>query len=296
MSLGKKLSLLVAVSCVSLLSYSQVSAQESTSNTISQSVEYGSRVINNGWVESNGNWYYYQNNTKQVGWIQVSGTWYYTNPSGVMQTGWLNLHGTWYYLESNGAMQTNWLNLRGAWYYLGNYGVMQTGWFDLQGTWYHFNSNGLMSTNTVIDGWNIAANGVATRVLATDFSEYQKEVLRLVNIERKNNKLSPLTLNTKLSNVATIKSQDMVTQNYFDHASPTYGSPFDMMKEFGIKYWTAAENIAMGYISPERVVVGWMNSPGHKKNILNSKFTELGVGIAKSDNGVLYWTQMFIGK
>ena len=98
--------------------------------------------------------------------------------------------------------------------------------------------------------------------------------------------------NWELSRVARYKSQDMKDKKYFSHTSPTYGSPFDMMKSFGISYKTAGENIAYGYSTPEAVVKGWMNSEGHRKNILNPSFTQIGVGYVASGN---YWTQMFIG-
>lgn len=128
-----------------------------------------------------------------------------------------------------------------------------------------------------------------------NFASFQKEVLDLVNVERTNRGLQPLKFNAELSKVATLKSQDMIDKNYFDHTSPTYGSPFDMMKQFGITYRAAGENIAMGQETPQEVMNSWMNSPGHRKNILNPDFTELGVGIA-SNGSSLYWTQMFIGK
>ena len=128
------------------------------------------------------------------------------------------------------------------------------------------------------------------------FSKEQVEVLNLVNKERKANGLKPLTLNKELSNVANIKSRDMIEKGYFDHTSPTYGSPFDMMKKFNISYNTAGENIAMGQKTPSEVMNSWMNSSGHRANILNSTYTELGVGIQKDSNGTIYWTQMFIGR
>ena len=128
------------------------------------------------------------------------------------------------------------------------------------------------------------------------FSKEQVEVLNLVNKERKANGLKTLTLNKELSNVANIKSRDMIEKGYFDHTSPTYGSPFDMMKKFNISYNTAGENIAMGQKTPSEVMNSWMNSSGHRANILNSTYTELGVGIQKDSNGTIYWTQMFIGR
>jgi len=127
------------------------------------------------------------------------------------------------------------------------------------------------------------------------YSAFQKKVVELVNVERSKNGLKPLTMNTELSKVATLKSQDMAKLNYFDHTSPTYGSPFDMMKKYGISYRTAGENIAMGQTTPEQVMQGWMNSPGHRANILKSSFTQIGVGVAKNSSGRLYWTQQFIG-
>ena len=104
--------------------------------------------------------------------------------------------------------------------------------------------------------------------------------------------LAPLTENWELSRVARYKSQDMADRHYFSHTSPTYGSPFDMMKAFGIKYRTAGENIAYGQRTPAEVVTAWMNSPGHRANILNSSFKQIGVGYVASGR---YWTQMFIG-
>ena len=126
----------------------------------------------------------------------------------------------------------------------------------------------------------------------TSVTAYENEVVRLVNEIRVSYGLKPLTLNWELSRVARIKSQDMVDRHYFTHTSPTYGSPFQMIKNFGLSYRTAGENIAYGSPTPQAVVNGWMNSSGHRANILNASFTQIGVGYVKSGN---YWTQMFIG-
>lgn len=122
----------------------------------------------------------------------------------------------------------------------------------------------------------------------------ENEVIRLVNIEREKNGLAPLKANWELSRVARYKSLDMAEKNYFSHTSPTYGSPFKMMTDFGLKYYSAGENIAMGQKTPADVMKGWMNSSGHRANILNSTFTEIGVGLAVNKSGQNYWTQMFI--
>ena len=123
-------------------------------------------------------------------------------------------------------------------------------------------------------------------------SSYEKEVVRLVNEIRTKNGLKPLTENWQLSRVARYKAQDMHDKNYFSHTSPTYGSPFTMIKNFGISYRTAGENIAMGYKTPQAVVDGWMNSAGHRANILNAGYTQIGVGYFANGS---YWSQMFIG-
>ena len=124
-------------------------------------------------------------------------------------------------------------------------------------------------------------------------TSYEKEVVRLVNEARRNNGIGELTYNWELSRVARYKSQDMRDNSYFSHTSPTYGSPFKMIKSFGISYKTAGENIARGQASPSAVVNAWMSSPGHRANILNPSFTEIGVGYVADGR---YWTQMFIGK
>lgn len=124
----------------------------------------------------------------------------------------------------------------------------------------------------------------------------ENQILKLVNAERSKMGISPLTLNWELSRVAKIKSEDMRDRNYFSHTSPTYGSPFDMMKKFGISYRSAGENIAAGQKTPQEVMNSWMNSSGHRANILSTSFTQLGVGKATGSRSSysIHWTQMFI--
>ncbi|QKY70140.1 hypothetical protein Len3610_11555 [Lentibacillus sp. CBA3610] len=131
---------------------------------------------------------------------------------------------------------------------------------------------------------------------ATDPSTYEKEVVKLVNDEREKRDLEPLEMDNRLSSLARKKSQDMADNNYFSHTSPTYGSPFDMMEQFDFTFRLAGENIAAGQRSPEQVVEGWMNSEGHRENILKEGFTHIGVGYVEADGlkyGT-YWTQMFM--
>ena len=121
---------------------------------------------------------------------------------------------------------------------------------------------------------------------------YESEVIRLVNEIRTENGLKPLTANWELSRIARYKSEDMANNCYFSHTSPTYGTPFQMIRSFGLTYRSAGENIAYGQRTPAAVVDAWMNSNGHRANILNPAFTQIGVGYCAGGN---YWTQMFIG-
>jgi uncharacterized YkwD family protein len=130
----------------------------------------------------------------------------------------------------------------------------------------------------------------------TTVSSVESQVASLVNIERQKAGLAPLKLNVQLSGTARMKSTDMRDKNYFDHQSPTYGSPFDMMQRYGITYRAAGENIAAGQRTAQEVMKGWMTSPGHRQNILNPNFTEIGVGLAEGGSYGYYWTQQFIGK
>jgi len=122
----------------------------------------------------------------------------------------------------------------------------------------------------------------------------EQEVIRLVNVERANRGLKPLAHNWELSRVARFKSMDMRDRAYFSHQSPTYGSPFDMIRNFGLSYTAAGENIAAGQQTAAAVVQAWMNSQGHRENILNASYTQIGVGYAGGGSMGHYWTQMFI--
>jgi uncharacterized YkwD family protein len=124
-------------------------------------------------------------------------------------------------------------------------------------------------------------------------SQYVQQVIDLTNAQRSKNGLPALKADTQLNSVAQKKSLDMQQKNYFSHTSPTYGSPFDMMRDFGVTYKSAGENIAQGQRTPQEVVTAWMNSEGHRRNILSANFTHIGVGFEATGK---HWTQMFIGK
>ena len=153
----------------------------------------------------------------------------------------------------------------------------------------------IKEANSRISNPDLIYPGQILSIPTTDstVTSYEREVIRLVNQIRKEHGLSELTYDWELCRVARIKSQDMKENGYFSHTSPTYGSPFKMMSSFGIRYKSAAENIAKGQATPEAVVNAWMNSSGHRANILNKSFTHIGVGYAPGGN---LWTQMFISK
>lgn len=124
----------------------------------------------------------------------------------------------------------------------------------------------------------------------------EEEVVKLVNQERAKNGLQPLKADWELARVARYKSEDMRDRGYFNHTSPVYGSPHQMIRNFGISYRASGENIAAGQTSAQAVFNAWMNSSGHRQNILSSNYTHIGVGYAKGGSYGHYWTQMFIGR
>jgi uncharacterized YkwD family protein/spore coat assembly protein SafA len=152
----------------------------------------------------------------------------------------------------------------------------------------------IISANPQITNSSMIYPGQVLKIPNLDVKTTENKVLELVNVQRSKVGLQPLKANWQVSRVARYKSQDMINKGYFSHTSPTYGSPFTMMESFGVKFSAAGENIAMGQTTPEAVMNGWMNSPGHRSNILNPTYTELGVGLAKDSSGRCYWTQMFI--
>ncbi|MBQ4324582.1 MAG: LysM peptidoglycan-binding domain-containing protein [Clostridia bacterium] len=150
----------------------------------------------------------------------------------------------------------------------------------------------IKAANPTIKNYNLIYPGQRISIPLTDsgVTAYENEVVRLVNKERQERGLKGLSQNWELARVARIKSRDMQQNGYFSHNSPVYGSPFQMMKSFGISYRSAGENIAKGYATPEAVVNAWMRSEGHRANILSNSFTEIGVGYVANGH---YATQLF---
>lgn len=144
-------------------------------------------------------------------------------------------------------------------------------------------------------GGGNSSGGSGSSTTTTNLTADELEVFNLINAQRTKNGLSALKIDSEVQNVARIKAQDMVNNNYFSHNSPIYGSPFDMLKSFKVSYKTAGENIA-GNSSNSAAVNAWMNSSGHKANILNSSFNYTGIGVVTGSKYGKIYVQMFIGK
>ncbi|MBR3002327.1 MAG: SH3 domain-containing protein [Clostridia bacterium] len=136
-----------------------------------------------------------------------------------------------------------------------------------------------------------SGSGATTASLSTD----EQEVFNLVNQQRTSNGLSALKIDSEVQNVARIKAKDMVQNNYFSHNSPTYGTPFNMLNNFKVSYKSAGENIA-GNSSNSAAVTAWMNSSGHRANILNSSYNYTGIGVVNGSQYGKIYVQMFIGR
>ena len=154
------------------------------------------------------------------------------------------------------------------------------------------NSNNVSNTNT---SNNTSSNNTNQNIITSSLNSNEQEVFNLINKQRTNNGLSNLKIDSEVQRVARIKAQDMVNNNYFDHNSPTYGTPFEMLKSFGISYKSAGENIA-GNSSNSGAVNAWMNSSGHRANILNENYNYTGIGIVNSPKYGYIYVQQFIQK
>lgn len=151
---------------------------------------------------------------------------------------------------------------------------------------------------TVIDAFKILQY-VSGRIYSFDDgisdNDYADEVLRLVNAEREKEGLPPLVLDNNACAAADLRAAEV--EKVFDHSRPDGTACFTVLDEFNIEYSAAGENIARGYLTPEDVVQAWLDSEGHRENIMSSKFTAMGVGMYFDEDSLYgyYWTQVFIG-
>ncbi len=152
----------------------------------------------------------------------------------------------------------------------------------------------------------IPGNGYCDPVSSWDTTmvEFEEDVLVIVNEARAAGAscggqafgaTGPLTMNPALRCAARVHSKDMADRAFFDHTNPDGEDPFVRMERAGYSYFTAGENIAAGQPTPSDVMQGWMDSPGHCRNIMNPDFAEIGIGTFESEGGVYryLWTQTF---
>lgn len=147
------------------------------------------------------------------------------------------------------------------------------------------------SYDSVWDGLTVEFAGC---YLPQQAAFWQSEVLRLVNQERRAADLAPVVWNATLAAQATQYACEMITYGFFAHENPVTGSTLaERTAEFQYEYWIVGENLAAGQPNPVRAVTDWMGSPGHRENILNPAFTELGVGVRTGGSYGIYWVQEF---
>ena len=139
-------------------------------------------------------------------------------------------------------------------------------------------------------------NVYINRVQKLNLNYLQIKIVELINYERKKSYLNVIDMNSNLNHVAVLKCDDMAVINYFSHISPVYGSPFDMLDKFHIKYKYAGESIYKSVNKPEALIKSWFSSPDYKKLILNPEYQYVGIGISRNDKGVYYCISIFIGE
>lgn len=133
---------------------------------------------------------------------------------------------------------------------------------------------------------------LAAHYTTASLSAQEQTAGNLLNSDRARYNLSPLIIDPELCRIARIKSEDMRDNQYFAHTSPTYGDVRSMLKQFGYAYAAAGENIAH-HATVEKAQAAFLSSPGHRKNILSSGYTKVGVGVAIDQKGYVYLTQIF---
>jgi len=142
----------------------------------------------------------------------------------------------------------------------------------------------------------LAYNIYASRIKDLKSDYFQKKIVELINTERKKYYLKVIDINSNLNHIAILKCDDMAVVNYFNHISPIYGSPFDMLDKFHIEYKYAGESISKGFYKPEALIRSWLSSPDYRQLILSPKYQYVGVGLSKNSEGVYYCISIFVGK
>ncbi len=247
----------------------------------------------NGWnQEENGVWRYYVNGKAVANeWRSISGKRYYFNSNGAMVTGFQDIDGNSYYFNASGDLKKKSFNLNGMHYEVDSSGVI----YDEmdEETWRYQNQNKSTSTSIPAGNQDSKTNNDTynnnNQSGSVDMSGYASQVFELVNKERQAAGKSALEWSDSVGACADARAKELPSK--YSHTRPDGTSCFSIFDEYGVSYMGAGENIAQGYRTPEAVMNGWMNSSGHKANILNDRFGTIGVGFYY--DGQYHWVQMF---
>ncbi len=272
-------------------------------------------IMQTGWKKIDNYWYYFdRNGAMQTGWKKIDNQWYYLNSGGQMQKGWKFINGAWYYLNADGAMKTGWFLSGNDWYYFSLNGPMKTGWIKSGNYWYYMNTDGIMQTGFVTlygkeyyllpDGrmatgfhtidsvpYYFDENGVLSMNTIAKKTEYEQQVITLINEIREKENLKPLTYTVVLSRAAAVRAEEISLK--FDHIRPNGSDWYTVFNEVNQNIDGTGENIARNLKTPEDVVSGWMDSVSHRENILNPRFRYIGVAYFETGSGINYWAQLF---
>ena len=247
---------------------------------------------NNGWNRDNRGWWYQLSNGTYVksSWLSINGTWYSMDSAEYMEIGWVNDGSGWYFMDTeSGAMRVGWVNVNGNWYYLNpaNGGRMLANGYTPDG--YYVDGNGVYRPGVGTAQSGGQGNSQSSGQNSTQLSEeqFEDQVIELVNQERAKRGISPLKKDDEMMDTADVRAAEL--EVLFSHDRPD-GSDSDTAYPDGVGY--RGENIAMGQRTPAQVMNSWMNSPGHKRNILDPNYTVIGVGYSKK-NGTPHWVQNF---
>ncbi len=254
---------------------------------------------NSGWyTAADGRWRYSAGGTDIAGkWRTISNKRYYFDDEGYMATGFYNVDGDEYYFHADGSLQKKTFLLDGVYYVIPESdGVItdevdEFDWSDYKKENDTGSSGGSGSSSSSGGSGSSNSSNSSYNLDDADEGEYAQEVFALVNQEREAAGKEPLDWNEDLAACAQTRAEELIEK--FSHTRPDGTRCFTILAEENISSEARGENIAKGQRTPERVMDSWMNSSGHKANILNSKFTQIGVGCV-IENGTAYWVQMFI--
>ncbi|OON84850.1 hypothetical protein BXO88_15310 [Oribacterium sp. C9] len=311
----KKLALTLLSLCC-FMSFSASAGWQATDAGWRYLNESGQPVYGN-WVNDNQSWYYIDSNgIMSTGWIKIGDSWYHMSESGAMQcNAWINSGNNWYYLGPDGRMITNKeVKLSGKRYCFDENGIMLHDTYSPEGlyigsdgaviadeaedvdTYDSYNDSDTSDSYTYYNyGYSYGTSGssVNNRSSASDVREFQEEVFKLVNEARKKNGSSKLSLSDELCELANIRAEELTES--FSHSRPDGSSCFTVMDGSSYDDGYKGENIACGQRTPDSVMTSWLNSSGHRKNILNRNYSEIGVGFYEDASGYRYWVQLFAG-